>query len=152
MLRLVPLVTRHVPPLPTASVTFAVMASQSFGLLTVILPAATHALSVKPVSLATIVYVNVALPFRSLTSVLSALFVIIEAYVRVKVERAVLLTVRSAPTQTLTLWLADPVVPVFVVIVVAVFWLFVVVPASSPEFFGELLDLRLVEVCEGDHR
>ena len=84
MLRLVPLVTRHVPPLPTASVTFAVMASQSFGLLTVILPAATHALSVKPVSLATIVYVNVALPFRSLTSVLSALFVIVEPYRRAR--------------------------------------------------------------------
>src|SRR5437867_13188149 len=115
MLTLAPLATEQSPPLPTASVTLAVMASQSFGLLTVILPAAIHALSVKPVSLATIVYVNVALPFRSLTSVLSALFVIAQAYVRVKVERAVLLTVRSAPTQTLTLWLADPVVPMFVV-------------------------------------
>ena len=45
----VPFVTVQFPPLLIVSVTVAVIASQSFGLLTVIVPDAAQALSTNPV-------------------------------------------------------------------------------------------------------
>ena len=73
-LTFVPLVTAQVPPLSMVSVTFTVTASQSFGLLTVIVPFTAHALSTKPVCDAITVYVKVALPPACFTSVLSTAF------------------------------------------------------------------------------
>src|SRR5438552_10441393 len=54
MLR-VPFVTVQVPPLSIASLTVVVIASQSFGLLTVIVPDTAQALSTNPVCAATTV-------------------------------------------------------------------------------------------------
>src|SRR6266849_6962915 len=51
--------------------------------------------------------------------------------VRVKVVAAVLLTFRSLPTQTVTVWLAEPVVPMELVVKVAVLLWVVHVPAGS---------------------
>ena len=49
MLTFVPFVTVQVPPLSIASLTVVVIASQSFGLLTVIVPDTAQALSTNPV-------------------------------------------------------------------------------------------------------
>ena len=67
-----------------------------------ITPLTCHALSTKPVSLATTVELKVAEPPTCLTSVLSTAFVMFQVYVRVKPGVVVLLTVRSTPTHTVT--------------------------------------------------
>ena len=60
MLTFVPLVTVHTPPLSTASVMVAVIASQSLGLLTVMLPVSCQPLLMPPSCVTEIVYLNVA--------------------------------------------------------------------------------------------
>src|SRR2546430_3830852 len=57
---------------------------------------------------------------------------IAQKYVRVKLALAVLDTVRSAPTQTVTVRLADAVAPLSLAVNVAVLSCFVHVPAGSP--------------------
>ena len=75
---------------------------------------------------------NVALPPTCFTRVLSTALEIAQPYVRVKVGVADFVTVRSAPTQTFTVWLAEPVVPFVFVVKVAVLLCVVHVPAASP--------------------
>src|SRR5262249_9493375 len=128
-----PPLTLQRPPLSTASLTLAVIASQSLGLLMVIAPVAIQALSV-PASWVTVtVEVKVAVPPSAmLIRVWAASLAMFQWKVRVNVVAAVLLTVRSLPTQTVTVFEALPVVPVVLVLKVAVLSWLVQVPAGSP--------------------
>src|SRR5262249_25024875 len=66
--------------------------------------------------------------------------------VRVNDGVASLLTVRSAPWQSLTVWLAEPVVPVVLVVKVAVLLCVVQVPAGSVNVFEYLNSVGLESV------
>ena len=132
MSRSVPPLTLQFPPLSIASETFAVMSSQSLGLDTVIVPLVVQRLSVPAVWVTFTVYVNVAEPPWAMWScVLSASFAIVLPNVRVNAVSAVLATVRSAPTQTVTVFFAVSVVPVVLVVEVAVLSCVVHSPAGS---------------------
>src|SRR5262249_864036 len=128
-----PLVIEHDPPLSIASVTpVSVTASQSFGFFTVIVPLTCQSLSVPESCETSTVYFALAVPALGIWNcVLSPLFAMLQANVRVKVGGAVLLPSRSAPWQSVTVWPAEPVAPVsFVVNVAQLSWV-LQVPAGS---------------------
>src|SRR5215213_7112259 len=108
----------------------AVIACQSFGLLTVIVPLTSQALSTPAPFTNLIVYLKVAVPPVLVTLVLSTSLLTLHGNFRENEELAVFVTSRSAPTQTSTDWLASPVDSESLVVNVALLSYLVQVPGT----------------------